>query len=128
LFAQDPSLPNHDLTPGVARHVYLSDVCGNKLDIHRQASEKAYKQIMARYGVNKDEYHKYEIDYLIPLSLGGSCVMENMWAQPADDVYRKNYIEGRLLSEVCDGRMTLRRAQDLIKDDWKAAYRIYFDD
>jgi hypothetical protein len=61
----------------------------------------------------------------IPLELGGSNAIGNLWPQNyrgflnADD---KDRLENYLHDAVCSGRMPLQTAQEAIATDWVKAY------
>ncbi len=71
----------------------------------------------------------YELDHLIPISLGGAPLdARNLWLQPrrgqanAGDKNELAYVLWRL---VCDRRVTLATAQRSISQDWIKAYATY---
>jgi hypothetical protein len=74
---------------------------------------------------------QYEEDHLIPLELGGaSANPKNLWPEPNDaaDSWgsgKKDALENRLHSLVCDGQIPLVDAQRAIRTDWQAAYGRY---
>jgi hypothetical protein len=54
-----------------------------------------------------------EVDHLIPLELGGSNYMKNLWPEPdapRPDWAEKDQLENELHAEVCAGKIPLRRA------------------
>jgi hypothetical protein len=68
----------------------------------------------------------YVIDLLIPASLGGTSTRKNLW--PLRRVGRAGLVqeramEARLFAEVCAGRLPLDQAQNLVRQNWWAAYR-----
>jgi len=66
----------------------------------------------------------YELDHLVPLSLGGSPNSPaNLWPQPGSAPNAKDKLEGALLDLVCSDRMPLAEAQQAISTDWVTAYR-----
>jgi hypothetical protein len=86
----------------------------------------------------------YELDHLIPLNLGGSATSRrNWWLQPYGDAThlltntdkwpedgsvqpgarQKNVVETLLNTDVCQGKMTLKEAQERIRTDWFALYK-----
>ena len=70
-----------------------------------------------------------EVDHLISLELGGSNSVANLFpesASPRPGSHEKDRLENELHSEVCAGRLSLRRAQRLIAGNWVAAYRARF--
>jgi hypothetical protein len=83
---------------------------------------------MARYGVTNPRL--YEYDHLISLELGGAPNnTRNLWPEPhhvtfagkSVGSYVKDGVENRLKDEVCDGALTLARAQTIIRTDWREA-------
>lgn len=53
----------------------------------------------------------YEIDHLIPLSLGGSNDDKNLWPQPIADAREKDKLEFSLWLAVCAGKVGLDDAR-----------------
>jgi hypothetical protein len=71
-----------------------------------------------------------EIDHLISRELGGTDDVKNLWpqsygSQPWNAV-KKDKLETRLHKEVCAGHISLKEARDMIKNDWRNAYRKYY--
>jgi hypothetical protein len=74
----------------------------------------------------------YEYDHDVPLELGGAVNdPRNLWPEPdyADPpgyyLNPKDRLERALNRLVCDGEMTLARAQRAIAADWVSAYHRY---
>jgi hypothetical protein len=86
----------------------------------------------------------YELDHLIPLNLGGSPTSRrNLWMQPYGDANhllkdadkwpddgsvlpgarQKNLVETMLNNDVCEGKITLKEAQERIRTDWFAIFK-----
>ena len=68
----------------------------------------------------------YELDHLIPLSLGGAPRdPANLWLEPWADACGagvKDDLERKLHHLVCAGDVSLSDAQVAIADDWTVAY------
>jgi len=62
-----------------------------------------------------------ELDHLVPLELGGSNDITNLWVEVGRVPYVKDAVENRLRAEVCAGRVTLAAAQLAIAADWETA-------
>jgi len=85
---------------------------------------------MAAYGVRSGA-SGYEYDHVVPLELGGAVNdPRNLWPEP-DYAQRagfylnpKDRLENALRRMVCDGTITLARAQRAIATNWVAAYRL----
>ncbi|VXD01672.1 hypothetical protein SPHINGOT1_340060 [Sphingomonas sp. T1] len=76
-----------------------------------------------------EAFADYELDHLIPISLGGAPLdLRDLWLQPrrgqanAADKNALAYVLWRL---VCERRVPLRTAQQVIRHDWTKAYDTY---
>ncbi len=76
-----------------------------------------------------ESFADYELDHLIPISLGGAPLdLRDLWLQPrrgqanAADKNALAYVLWRL---VCERRVPLRTAQQAIRHDWTKAYDTY---
>lgn len=141
LAAELPPVPDHTLTPGVARtDLTLKQVCATKWGKDERAVTAAMKlQVFQAYGLsgNKDKAcipdahgRRCEIDHLISRELGGADDVKNLWPQSYGskpwNAVLKDKVENRLHVEVCAGHITLSAAQATIRDDWRVAYKQYF--
>ncbi|HUG21792.1 hypothetical protein [Piscinibacter sp.] len=83
-------------------------------------------------GLRAPDAAKHEIDYLIPLALGGHPRrIENVWLLPRDGEWSartKDRLEAKLHQLVCSGEIPLQEAQEAIRTDWKLAARYYLSD
>lgn len=133
-------LPDHRLTPGVARtHLSLHQICTTKWGKDRRHVTAAMKrQVFSAYGYsgNKDprcvaDTHgrRCEIDHLISRELGGADDVANLWPQAYGstpwNAVMKDRLENRLHVLVCAGTINLGAAQSALASDWTAAYRRY---
>ena len=69
----------------------------------------------------------YECDHIVPLALGGSNEVANLWPQPNVEAAKKDRLEVAMQRLVCAGVLPLPQAQREIADDWMAAYARYVD-
>ncbi len=120
-------LPDADCTPGaVFSGVSSAQLCvsGYTRTVRNvPASEKA--QVFAEYGVIAHTPGQFEIDHLIPLELGGSNELANLWPQSASPVpgfHQKDQLENYLHDKVCSGGLSLQVAQHEIATNWIGAY------
>ncbi len=85
----------------------------------KYAVETEYGMVAALYG------HTIEIDHIVPLELGGSNVIANLFPEPGSggaNYHVKDLLENKLHDLVCSGSMTLRAAQRGIAVNWEALY------
>ena len=111
-------LPHSKLTPGdTFPGVTASDVCTpGWASEHRHVTEEMRDRVF-------EEYRRVEgpdcckLDHLIPLELGGSNDIKNLWPQPDKPLpgwADKDDLENELHAEVCEGTLTLSDAQHCI--------------
>jgi hypothetical protein len=119
-------LPDPKLTPGDALPaVTAADICTpGWASEHRHVTESMRDQVYAEYGRTRGP-DCCEVDHLIPLELGGSNGMKNLWPQP--DAPRpgwaeKDQLENELHAEVCAGKLPLADAQHCIASNWVACW------
>jgi hypothetical protein len=68
-----------------------------------------------------------EIDHIVPVELGGSNDISNLFPQLGAANYRlKNRLESRVRGFVCAGQMTLAAARRGISADWTKLYKSVF--
>jgi hypothetical protein len=73
---------------------------------------------IAAYGDRLSPSH-YEYDHFVPLELGGATNdPRNLWPEPGASPNPKDAVEDELNRKVCDGQMTLARAQRAIAANW----------
>ena len=64
-----------------------------------------------------------ELDHLVPLELGGSNDISNLWPEAGSIPNPKDTVENALRADVCSGSMTLAAVQRAIAADWITAGR-----
>ncbi len=134
LLAEGISIPNNVFTPGSILTTDVNVICvPNYSKSVRDVSGKMKNKIYGLYDIPKNERGTVEgrltskIDHLIPLSIGGSNDITNLWPHyyNPDDGYgvlAKNKIENRLHKLVCNGEISVEEAQSCIVDDWRECY------
>jgi hypothetical protein len=118
VFAQQPTplLPDPKLTPGDTFEVTAQDVCvpGYAKKV-RAVPAWLKRQAYAEYGITEYKTRDYEVDHLIPLSLGGSNSIRNLWPQSTKtspwNSYVKDALERKLHKLVCAGQLDIKTAQ-----------------
>jgi hypothetical protein len=122
-------LPDRHVTPGAAfKDVGAAQIC----DLHytqgvRQPRFNTKVLAFANYGISIRDRDVYEVDHLIPVSLGGTNDIENLWPQPygGTGAERKDRLERQLRGLVCSHKLALRTAQRAIATNWWFAYERY---
>ncbi|WP_242529270.1 HNH endonuclease [Methylacidimicrobium sp. B4] len=128
--ADPPILPDPKLTPGDTFPVSRADLCvpGYAKKV-RDVPWAEKRELLRRYGVPLADRSSYEIDHLIPLSLGGSNSIRNLWPQSRRtqpwNAGKKDFLEDRLHQLVCSGKVDLAEAQKAISTNWIDAYQKY---
>ena len=121
--------PDHACTPGaVFADAAMADTCvvGYTATV-RNVSAKTKKQVFEEYGMTYPQpAGAYEVDHFIPLALGGSNDIANLFpeaALPVPGFHEKDIVEVFLQEEVCSGRATLGAVQKQISSDWLIVYK-----
>ena len=117
---QYPYYPDPVLTPGtVIRGIDTKTTCHNGYArLARHVSKHLKTEVMKRYKLDPATQHLYEIDHFIPLNIGGTNDITNLWPEPLASAHDKDKVEFFLYQEVCHSRMQIEDAQDQIKTDW----------
>jgi hypothetical protein len=124
-------LPDTDCTPGVIdpkvtqENLYQTICLKGYTQTVRPATSYTNKlklqQIIA-YGYADKNLKDYEEDHLISLELGGSPTdPKNLWPEQGASPNPKDKIENLCNKKVCDGEITLTKAQQEIATNWEAA-------
>jgi hypothetical protein len=123
------SMPNPKLTPGAVATTNTTEIC--LLPDHLASTViSAAKQnaVLTEYGVNPTASGaKYDIDYLVPVSLGGATTMANMWpaAYKGTGFFEKDQLDHVLRDLVCHRELSLRTAQRDLEQNWYVAWLKY---
>ena len=122
-------VPDQKLTPGVVLTTDKTKVCrpGYSASV-RKVSGATKTAAYAEYGVKTHKSYQYEVDHLLPLELGGSNDLANLWPEPADRPYganSKDLLENEMHKQVCAGKVTLADAQQQILTSWVDAWPKY---
>ena len=132
VLAQQPTpiLPDPKLTPGDTFDVTVQDICapGYSRKVRNVPAEMK-REVYAEYGVTSHGPGDYEVDHLIPLELGGSNSIKNLWPESHRtspwNAQVKDGLEGKLHELVCSGQLDLKTAQQAIASNWIEAYKTY---
>jgi hypothetical protein len=119
--------PDPDCTPGAVFDVTAGQVCASGYASNvRDVSTALKQQVYEEYGLTYPQAKgTYEADHFIPLELGGSNDLANLFpeaASPKPGFHEKDIVENYLHQEVCAGRLALPEAEREISTDWVNAY------
>ena len=127
-------LPNPAKTPGVVEPKLTQErICAPGFDTKswRHVSAGLKNKVYRAYNMAKDQGdcaigRGCEVDHLIPLELGGSNDIRNLWIQPYStkvwNATMKDSLENELHRLVCRGDITLEQAQQEIRSDWTKSW------
>lgn len=124
------SRPNPKLTPGSVVTTDTNAVCA--MSAHGSANGSIpfsmQAAVLQEYGYTTlSQQHKYMLDYLVPIDLGGGTDEANVWpvAIKGAGFYQKVQT-GHILHElVCRRSLPLTEAQHDMETDWYAAWLRY---
>lgn len=122
------SLPDPKCTPGaVFPAATIEQVCAyGYTKTVRKVSVSLKKQVYREYGLKYPPiFGSYEADHFIPLALGGTNDIANLWpeaAGPPPGFREKDLVENYLHDQVCAGQMSLSAAQRAISANWITVY------
>ena len=120
--------PDRACSPGaIFENVVREKICvKGYTQTVRSVSTSTRKQVFAEYGIAYPQPSgAYEVDHFIPLALGGSNDIANLFleaAEPTPGFHEKDIVEVYLQQEVCSGRAALGAAQRQIATDWLVVY------
>ena len=121
-------LPKPSLTPGAAFHVGRHTICKAGYSARvRDVPEQEATAVYSRYHTVHTAY-AHEVDHLVSLEIGGSNAITNLWPEPYAGRWgarTKDILENKLHDLVCNGRLTLKKAQHQEAANWVAAYHLY---
>ncbi|HZP29387.1 MAG TPA: hypothetical protein VFC99_10575 [Acidimicrobiia bacterium] len=103
--ATDPSITQQNVATTICRSGFASSV--------RDVSTATKHQVYASYHISRSQQRRYVIDHLVPLEIGGSNAVANLWPEPKDEAKEKDKLENALHGDVCRGDLTLADAQRL---------------
>lgn len=133
------ALPDPALTPGDVRpEATTLELCDKnfRTTTVRNVSGALKEQVRRRYGMTsaRDKWcnteEKCEIDHLVPLLLGGSNDITNLFPQAYEgdwNAHHKDQLEMRMKRLVCAGKVALNDAQTMFKTNWIEGYKQYIN-
>jgi hypothetical protein len=127
------ALPDRRCSPGgYYSRLTKAVICGSDFNTStiRDVSQSEKYAVEREYGVPAKLYGRtVEIDHIIPLELGGSNSIANLYFEPGSgraDYHAKDAAEDRAKAWVCEGRISLAAARRGFALDWETLYRRLF--
>jgi hypothetical protein len=127
------ALPDRRCSPGAYSGALTSAVIcasGFRTGTIRDVPQSEKAAVEREYGLEARPYGRtLEIDHIVPLELGGSNSIANLFPERANagpGYHVKDRLENRLHVLVCAGALPLRTAQREIARDWRALYSKVF--
>jgi len=101
--------------------VIVGDICvaGYSSNV-RNVQQSVKNEVIKNYGIIDYNSTFYEIDHLIPLCLGGDNNIKNLWPEyVGGEGYKvKDNVEKCFLKKVCENKMLLSEAQNIMANNW----------
>ena len=123
------SMPNTKLTPGAVATTDTTKVCLLPDHLATTAiSPTVQQQVFTAYRIkNPVVQAKYDIDYLVPIGLGGAPTAANMWpaALKGTGFFEKDQLDHVMRDMVCHRQLSLRTAQRDLEHNWYVAWLKY---
>jgi hypothetical protein len=126
-------LPDRRCSPGgYYSKLTKAVICGSGFSTStiRDVPQSEKYAVEREYGMPAKLYGRtVEIDHIIPLELGGSNSIANLYFEPGSgqaDYHVKDAAEDRAKAWVCDGRISLAAARRGFALNWKTLYRRLF--
>jgi hypothetical protein len=95
----------------------------------RDVPAEMKREVYREYGITSQGPGDYEVDHRIPLEVGGSNSIKNLWPESHRttpwNAQVKDQLEGKLHALVCAGQLDLKTAQQAIASNWIEAYKMY---
>ena len=123
-----PSQTSGDINPVLTKSVLCAPHFSTRL--YRNVPSELKNDVYASYGLTRGKLPcPCEVDHLIPLEVGGSNDITNLWPQSYVttplNAHVKDCLEDKLHKLVCSGQVPLKEAQDAISSNWIDAYHKY---
>jgi hypothetical protein len=95
-----------------AEHRYPEKIPYCKRAVSSSDKDKIYRD----YGVSKNCRREYTIDHFIPLSIGGTNRLDNLWPEPKVIKQLRKDLEMELFKALSSGKISQEEAVQTIRD------------
>ena len=112
--------PDPHLTPGITFRVTAAQVSvAGYASRVRNVPTAEKRDVYSEYHLSYPQKSgSYECDHFIPLCLGGSNAIKNLWPEPAPEFHWKDGLEVYLWHQVRAHKIGLAEAQRQMRTDW----------
>jgi hypothetical protein len=101
--ATDPAVTQANISTTICRRGYTKAI--------RNVSRDTERKVFTEYGIPRSGQRSYVIDHLVPLEVGGSNEIKNLWPQPKNESKSKDKLESQMHTRVCKGTISVPAAQ-----------------
>ena len=115
---------NARINPNVTQDMICDGNGGWSTDLVRPPSSvtgKIKKQMMDEIKTTLPPT-QFQLDHIIPLTIGGAPLQPNLQLQPIAEARKKDQYEKQVWRQVCSGELTLKEAQTRA-ENWKRYYK-----
>ena len=123
------NLPDTTKTPGdTNRAVMLMELCHPEYLRGANIPPTVRANVLKNYGLTEANMNSYIMTFSIPVCLGGSATIKNIWPLKIKgewNYFQKKIIDKKLNHMVCNAEISLQEAREIIKSDWILAYKIF---
>ena len=114
-----PKTPIGKISPGHSCTTYDSDFQEFRYEekipyCRRNVSTKLKKYIYKLYNIPRERQYEFTIDHIIPLSIGGSNALSNLWPEHQDIKATRPNLEYDLYLQLRDSQITQQEAIDTV--------------
>jgi len=113
----DPAVNQADISTTICHSGYTATVRPST-----EQTDAAKKKLYTAYGLTPGTVS--ELDHLVPLELGGSNDVTNLWPEAGSLPNPKDKVENDLKDAVCSGKVPLDAARQAIASDWTTAEHV----
>jgi len=126
MFEETHSYPNKDKSPGEMKENFEMGKQGRRPLIRDTDAIRA--RMLKESGYKNVNPANYELDHIVPRSLGGSDSESNLFPMSRYGKWnadKKDDLEYVMLKMVKNNEISLKGAQQVFKDDWVEGYKMY---
>jgi hypothetical protein len=115
--------PKPALTPGaVNTKVTVAALCSRTATVKaRPLSDGTKRRVFGAYHVARNARGGSTIDHLVPVELGGTNALANLWPVTKREARAKRVVVAKVVARVCAGEVDLATAQAAFVTGWRTA-------